>query len=131
MVIYCDSCIPIYYFDHTGPLNIRAAHRLAVFAAAGDLIAASDLVRLECRVKPISVGDAAKLAVFDAFFTRPDVRLVPMTPHTAAFWNQVDKVMPDFQERKEWLRDNGAGMDLQVKVDGQAVPRFRCVGGQE
>ena len=32
--------------------------------------------------------------------------------HTAAFWNQVDKVMPDFQERKEWLRDNGAGMDL-------------------
>lgn len=32
--------------------------------------------------------------------------------HTAAFWNQVDKVMPDFQERKAWLRDNGAGMDL-------------------
>ncbi len=32
--------------------------------------------------------------------------------HTATFWNQVDKVMPDFQERKEWLRDNGAGMDL-------------------
>ncbi len=32
--------------------------------------------------------------------------------HTAAFWNQVDKVMPDFQERKDWLRDNGAGMDL-------------------
>lgn len=32
--------------------------------------------------------------------------------HTAAFWNQVDKVMPDFQERKDWLRDNGAEMDL-------------------
>jgi predicted metal-dependent hydrolase len=32
--------------------------------------------------------------------------------HTKAFWNQVDKVMPDFQERKEWLRLNGAGMDL-------------------
>ena len=32
--------------------------------------------------------------------------------HTAAFWNEVDKVMPDFQERKDWLRDNGAGMDL-------------------
>ncbi len=32
--------------------------------------------------------------------------------HTAAFWNQVDKVMPDFQERKDWLRANGAGMDL-------------------
>ena len=32
--------------------------------------------------------------------------------HTEAFWNEVDKVMPDFQERKEWLRVNGAGMDL-------------------
>lgn len=32
--------------------------------------------------------------------------------HTAAFWNEVDKVLPDFQERKSWLRDNGAGMDL-------------------
>jgi predicted metal-dependent hydrolase len=32
--------------------------------------------------------------------------------HTAAFWNVVDKVMPDYRERKEWLRVNGAGMDL-------------------
>ena len=32
--------------------------------------------------------------------------------HTEAFWNEVDKVMPDYQERKEWLRVNGAGMDL-------------------
>ena len=32
--------------------------------------------------------------------------------HTAAFWNEVDKVLPDFQERKSWLMDNGAGMDL-------------------
>ena len=32
--------------------------------------------------------------------------------HTNAFWNEVDKVMPDYRERKEWLRRNGAGMDL-------------------
>jgi len=32
--------------------------------------------------------------------------------HTAAFWNEVDKVLPDYRERKEWLRVNGAGMDL-------------------
>lgn len=24
--------------------------------------------------------------------------------HTDAFWNEVDKVLPDFRERKEWLR---------------------------
>ena len=32
--------------------------------------------------------------------------------HTAAFWNEVDKVMPDYRERKEWLRVNGAGMEV-------------------
>jgi predicted metal-dependent hydrolase len=32
--------------------------------------------------------------------------------HTDAFWNEVDKVMPDYRERKSWLRNNGANMDL-------------------
>lgn len=32
--------------------------------------------------------------------------------HTDAFWNEVDKVLPDFRERKEWLRKNGAGLDV-------------------
>jgi predicted metal-dependent hydrolase len=32
--------------------------------------------------------------------------------HTDAFWNEVDKVMPDYRERKEWLRTNGAGLDV-------------------
>ena len=32
--------------------------------------------------------------------------------HTEAFWNEVDKVMPDYRKRKDWLRVHGAGMDL-------------------
>lgn len=32
--------------------------------------------------------------------------------HTSLFWNEVDKVMPDYRERKEWLRQRGAEMDL-------------------
>ncbi len=32
--------------------------------------------------------------------------------HTDAFWNEVDKVMPDFGERKTWLKKHGAGLDL-------------------
>lgn len=32
--------------------------------------------------------------------------------HTDTFWNEVDKVMPDFRERKEWLKVNGAGLDI-------------------
>jgi len=32
--------------------------------------------------------------------------------HTEAFWNEVDKVLPDYLERKEWLRKHGAGLDV-------------------
>jgi predicted metal-dependent hydrolase len=32
--------------------------------------------------------------------------------HTDLFWNEVDKVMPDYRERKAWLRQRGAEMDL-------------------
>lgn len=32
--------------------------------------------------------------------------------HTEAFWNEVDKILPDYLERKQWLRVNGAGMGL-------------------
>lgn len=32
--------------------------------------------------------------------------------HTDAFWNEVDKVMPAYQERKAWLREHGAGLDV-------------------
>ena len=33
MLIYCDSVILMYYFDHTGPFNVRAANRLATLAS--------------------------------------------------------------------------------------------------
>lgn len=32
--------------------------------------------------------------------------------HSDAFWNEVDKVMPDYRERKEWLRENGAALTI-------------------
>lgn len=32
--------------------------------------------------------------------------------HSDAFWNEVDKVMPDYRERKEWLKLRGAELDL-------------------
>lgn len=32
--------------------------------------------------------------------------------HSQAFWNEVDKVMPDYQNRIHWLRENGARLTL-------------------
>ena len=32
--------------------------------------------------------------------------------HTQAFWNEVDKLLPTYRERKEWLKWRGASMEL-------------------
>ena len=32
--------------------------------------------------------------------------------HSKAFWNEVDKVLPEYEKQINWLKVNGAGMDL-------------------
>lgn len=32
--------------------------------------------------------------------------------HSDAFWNELDKVMPTYRERRDWLRRNGAALDV-------------------
>lgn len=32
--------------------------------------------------------------------------------HSDAFWNEVDKVLPDYRDRKEWLRHHGAELEI-------------------
>lgn len=32
--------------------------------------------------------------------------------HTSEFWNEVDKVLPNYNKQVNWLKLNGAGMDL-------------------
>ncbi len=32
--------------------------------------------------------------------------------HSTAFWNEIDKVLPSYRERKQWLRANGASLDV-------------------
>ncbi len=78
MLVYCDSVILIYYFDHVGALQVRAANRLAALHTAKDQVVVSDMVRMECRVMPIRQSDQMKLALFDDFFTSPDVVQVPL-----------------------------------------------------
>ena len=32
--------------------------------------------------------------------------------HIDAFWNEVDKVLPDYRKRCDWLKFNGASFDI-------------------
>ncbi len=53
----------------------------------------------------------APLTILDYIIVHEMAHLIHPN-HTEAFWNEVDKVVPDYRERKEWLRVNGAGMGL-------------------
>jgi predicted nucleic acid-binding protein len=79
MLVYLDSVICIYAVEGAPSFQARARAQLAVMRAAGDQPAISDLTWLECRVKPIRLGDAVALADMEAFLTGSDVARVPMT----------------------------------------------------
>ncbi len=73
-------------------------HRWASCTASGNLN-----FHWKCMMAPLTIID---------YIVVHELAHLIHSNHSAAFWNEVDKVMPDFQERKCWLRDNGAGMDL-------------------
>jgi predicted nucleic acid-binding protein len=83
MRVYCDSVILIYFLEGTPPFKALATARLATMAAGGDILAVSDLVRLECRMQPIRLRNAVQLAEYDNLFVQPNVECVPIT--TAVF----------------------------------------------
>jgi hypothetical protein len=53
----------------------------------------------------------APLTIIDYIVAHELVHLIH-PDHSKAFWNELDKVMPDFEERKNWLKSHGVGMDL-------------------
>jgi len=57
----------------------------------------------KCMMAPQTIGDYIVVHELCHFHHRD---------HSDAFWNEVDKVMPDYRERKEWLRKYGAGLDV-------------------
>ena len=77
MLIYLDSVI--YHIGGDPPFRARANKRIADLESAGDRFAVSHLSRLECRLRPIRIGDAAALALYDDFFALPNVQIVPIT----------------------------------------------------
>jgi predicted nucleic acid-binding protein len=63
--IYLDTA-PVIYTVERVPLLAEAVDRK--ISAAGVVLVASDLTRMECRVKPMQAGDLALLKDFDDYF---------------------------------------------------------------
>jgi predicted nucleic acid-binding protein len=74
--IYLDATPVIYSVEEMAPFAAIVDARIT---AAGVIRVASDLTRLECRVKPIRDGNVALLADFDEYFAHNVSEFVPLT----------------------------------------------------
>jgi predicted metal-dependent hydrolase len=82
-----------------GSINVRdLGFRWASCSKAGNLA-----FHWKCLMAPITVIDY--IVVHELCHLR-------YSDHSHDFWNEVDKVLPDYRERKEWLRIRGAWLDL-------------------
>jgi len=78
-VVYVDSNVVISLIE--GGVGWRAAivSRLAGTGYVASALVVSDLVRLECRVKPLATGSDLLLEAYDSFFASPGVHTAKLT----------------------------------------------------
>jgi predicted nucleic acid-binding protein len=79
MILFLDTNIVIYALESHATWGLPAQTRIATAGAAGDTFMISDLVRMECLVLPIRLGNTAVEAQYHAFFARSDVAVVAIT----------------------------------------------------
>lgn len=76
MRLYLDSAPVIYTVEQILPYALKVDARLS---ADGIILIASDLTRLECRLKPVLDGDDELLRDFDDFFQQAVAQIVPLS----------------------------------------------------
>jgi predicted nucleic acid-binding protein len=79
MIVCLDADCTIYFVEQNPVWGPKITARLAVLRAAGHEIAVSDLSRTECLAKPLATGNVATVADYQAFFSDPAVRVLPLT----------------------------------------------------
>jgi len=78
MRVYLDACVLIYRSE--GTPSFQAAARAALDTLGpGDAACISDLVRMECLVKPLRLGDATLRAIYEAQFAGIELLSMPST----------------------------------------------------
>ncbi len=78
-MVFLDANPVIYFVEQPPVWGLKAKARITAFIAAGEQLAVTDLVRMECLVGPFKKGDAQVENDFRSFFTSPDVRILPIT----------------------------------------------------
>ena len=79
MMVCLDADCVIYFVERNPDWGPTLTARIAAVRAAGDSIAASDLVRTECLTGPLAKGDTALVSDYQTFFADPTLKMLPLT----------------------------------------------------
>jgi predicted nucleic acid-binding protein len=79
VLVFLDSNIVIYVIGQPPTWGARAAARMKTLRDADDTFAVSELVRMECRVYPLSQNDQKTLAQYEAFFQSSDMQVIAIS----------------------------------------------------
>ncbi len=81
MIAFLDASAIIYLIEGAEPFSSRIRAELGRAARSHPSleVALCRLSWLDCRIGPMRARDAALLAQYDAFFSRPDLRWVELT----------------------------------------------------
>jgi uncharacterized protein len=79
MTVYLDANCVIYLVELNLIWGPKVLARVSTLRSAGNAVAVGDLARTECLAHPFLKGNAAVVADFQAFFSSPDVDVLPMT----------------------------------------------------
>jgi predicted nucleic acid-binding protein len=77
--VFLDANIVIYLIERTPDRGLAAAKCIQNLIAQGQRLVVSDLVRMECRVRPLRLNDAVTLSAFDGYFSSEDVDVTTIT----------------------------------------------------
>jgi predicted nucleic acid-binding protein len=78
-LIYADTNVVIRLLEGDAATRAPLEARLLPLRGTGRFLLTSRLTRLECRVKPLRVGDTALLALYDAFFVSAEVEMLELS----------------------------------------------------
>jgi uncharacterized protein len=77
--VFLDANIIIYLIERTPDQGLAAAKCIQNLITQGQRLVVSDLVRMECRVRPLRLNDAVTLSAFDGYFSSEDVEVTTIT----------------------------------------------------
>jgi uncharacterized protein len=86
VICYLDSNIVMYFIENRPLWGPKTTSMIAGLRSRGDILAVSDLTRMECRVGPLRTEDQFLVQAFDAFFSAAGVQVIPIT---ANVWDRA------------------------------------------